>query len=136
MKRVAFAVVLLLVAAGNVSAEALGRPVRPLANVEAPPEAVTAVASGPAVVVVENLKTTVTGFAGGGPGIVLVDQLRSTVTGYTPGGPCGGPASNYGSDSQPGRPAGEVNYTPWIAGGIAGVAVFALVGWWLLRRGA
>ena len=102
------AVLLVLVAAGDVSA---ATPIRALENVHAPPEAVTAAASGPAV--------------------VLVNRLRGKVTDSDPSG-CGS-GRNYESEPSSGRRE-TTEPVLWIAGGAAGIGVLVLIGFWLLRR--
>ena len=123
MNRLLLALSLLLVFATAAPANRVPREVRLLENVPAPPEAVSAGAGGPAV--------------------VLVDDLKSRVAYLIPGGACGSPRDPEPGSSGRGGGATSDADVYWLdgnrlyfaaVGAVAGVGVLAFAGLWAARR--
>ena len=114
----ALAAGLLLACGATAPASVDSRSFKPYESVYTPDEAVAAVGGGPAVSVVENIKSKVI---------------------FTGGGPCGsqyppGPESAQRNDSVSAETTPYLGF--YIAGGAAGLVLAGLAGWWLLRRRA
>ncbi len=110
----------LLVAAPDVSASPVGRPVWPYAKLSTPAEAVSSVAGGYAVPMTEQIKS------------------RVVIEPYTGGGGCGLAPPMFETEPEQPKPptdpeADSAKTRLYLLGGV-GVGVLLLLAWLLLRR--